>query len=603
MKTRPFLFAAFALLALPLFAADPYIGYIYPAGMQAGTTNRILIGGQNLNRVKGLRFSRGGLHVLKIENVPGFPSPTGPQRKHLKNWLDGIAAGKLEEPQIPEDAHVDEWRSNSWWRALASLDTGKLAIVESDLFIPKNALQATPSLRQKLLVTVAADASASVGRGELCLYGPNGISAPRPFSISSAAHVAEPLYTPPHRPAAELPQIAVAPGGEVLLDGQILPGSTDAFALKLEKGRRYTFTATARELQPYVGDAVPGFFNASLTLKDDKGETVAFADDENRFRPDPVMEFVPESDGVYRLEIHDVLYRGREDFVYLIAVAEGAAAHLPRTPEADGTVGPGEVARREFFVEKPGLMRFEVTARRLGSPLDAVLTLRRTLDGPILARWDDVTNTVFVGTIPQTECDPSGEFDFKEPGWYVAEISDRTGHGGPEYFWQLDRYRPEPGFAVYSTRSTLPLANKNPLKVKFHVMRRGGFNGAVKLEFPKEVKCVGGVATSGVDVVVAELFGNGKWTPEPRPVEVFATAKIGDGVVRVPVVPCDEYEQAFAWKHLVPAETFLLTSPGGEKKPAGGNKKSAGGDKKPAGGEKKPAGGDKKPAGDENKKK
>ena len=72
---------------------------------------------------------------------------------------------------------------------------------------------------------------------------------------------------------------------------------------------------------------------------------------------------------------------------------------------------------------------------------------------------------------------------------------------------------------------------------------------------------------------VAELFGNGKWTPEPRPVEVFATAKIGDGVVRVPVVPCDEYEQAFAWKHLVPAETFLLTSPGGEKKPAGGNKK------------------------------
>lgn len=216
MKTRPFLFAAFALLVLPLFAANPYIGYIYPAGMQAGTTNRILIGGQNLNRVKGLRFSRGGLHVLNIENVPGSPAPTGPQRKHLKNWLDGIAAGKLEEPQIPEDAHVDEWRSNSWWRALASLDTGKLAIVESDLFIPKNALQATPSLRQKLLVTVAADASASVGRGELCLYGPNGISAPRPFSISSAAHVAEPLYTPPHRPAAELPQIAVAPGGEVL---------------------------------------------------------------------------------------------------------------------------------------------------------------------------------------------------------------------------------------------------------------------------------------------------------------------------------------------------------------------------------------------------
>ena len=49
---------------------------------------------------------------------------------------------------------------------------------------------------------------------------------------------------------------------------------------------------------------------------------------------------------------------------------------------------------------------------------------------------------------------------------------------------------------------------------------------------------------------------------------MFATAKIDGRTVRVPVVPCDEYEQAFAWKHLVPAETFLMTFQGG-----GGKKK------------------------------
>ena len=565
MEKRLFLFALSALAASALSAADPYIGYIYPAGIQAGTTNRLVIGGQNLNRIKGVHFSRRGLKVLNIENVPNFSPPVGPQRKHLVKWLDGIAAGNREEPALPDDPHLDEWRSNSWWRVLGELDAGKIAIVERDLFVPKNALQATPSLRQKLLVTVVADASAEPGLGELCLYGPAGISAPRPFEITSAAHVAEPLYAPPHRPAAELPPVEVPAGGEVVLDGQIMPGSTDAFRLKLEKGRRYAFTATARELQPYVGDAVPGFFNASLTLKDESGAVVAFADDEKRFRPDPVMDFAPEADGVYRLEVHDVLYRGREDFVYVIAVKEGGAANAPRAPEADGVVGPGEVARREFLVERPGRLAFEVSARRLGSPLDAVLTLRRTLDGPALARWDDVTNTVFVGTIPQTECDPSGEYDFKEQGWYVVEISDRTGHGGPDYFWRLDISAPKPGFAVYSDRSTLPLANKNALKVKFHVMRRGGFDGTVKLEFPEEVKCVGGVATSGVNVVTAQLFAKGKWIPEPKPAKAFATAKIGDKTVRVPVVPCDEYEQAFAWKHLVPAESFLLTSPGGGK--------------------------------------
>ena len=565
MKTSAFLFALAALTASAIAAPDPYVGYIYPCGIQSGTTNRLVIGGQNLNRVKGVWFSRKGLHVLKIENVPGFQHPSGPQRKHLTKWLDGIAAGKPEEPPLPDDPHLDEWRSNSWWSALGTLDAGKISIVERDLYVPKNALQATPSLRQKLLVTVVADASAELGRGELCLYGPAGMSAPRSFFVSAAPHVAEPLYAPPHRPAPELPPVAVPNGGEVVLDGQIMPGTTDAFRLKLEKGRRYAFKTTARELQPYVGDAVPGFFNASLTLKNEKGATVAFADDEKRFRPDPVMRFVPKASGVYRLEMHDVLYRGRADFVYSVAVSEGAAVPPPRPKGADGVVMPGKPARREFHVWSPGRMSFEVFARRLGSPLDAVLTLRRELDGPVLARWDDFTNTVFVGTIPQAECDPRGEFDFKEPGWYAVEISDRTGHGGSDYFWNLDMRPPEPGFEVYSARSTLPLASAKPLKVTFHVLRRGGFAGDVRLELPDGVRCVGGVATSGVDVVTAQLFASGRREPEPIPVKVFATAKVGGSEVRIPVVPCDEYEQAFAWKHLVPAETFLLTSSGGAK--------------------------------------
>ena len=565
MKTGIVISAVSALVSSALCAADPYVGYIYPSGIRAGETNRLVIGGQNLSRIRGARFSLGGLEVLKVENVPGFPNPTGPQKKHLVKWLDGIAAGNLEEPDLPDDPHIDEWRSNSWWSALGTLDAGKIAIVERDLFTAQNPLQATPSLRQKLLVTVFADANAASGRGELCLYGPGGISAPRPFEISREPHVAEPLYAPSHRPAPEPPPVEIGDQGAVVLDGQVLPGSTDSFRLRLAKGRRYSFRATARELQPYIGDAVPGFFNASLTLKDESGAVVAFADDEERFRPDPVMEFVPAADGVYRLEIHDVLYRGREDFVYSVRVSEGAA-DLPRTPEHDGVVEPGGAARRMFLVERPGPQVIEVSARRLGSPLDAVLTLRRGLDGPVLARWDDVTNTVFFGTVPQAESDPCGVYDFKKPGWYAVEISDRTGHGGPDYFWRLDIRPPAPGFAVYSARSTIPLTKKNALKMQFRVVRRHGFDGAVKLEFPKEARCVGGVATSGVDVVTAQVFGMGDWIPAPRPVKVFATAEIDGKTVRVPVVPCDEYEQAFAWRHLVPAGSFLLTSQGGGRK-------------------------------------
>ena len=488
MKTRAVLFLVSALATSALPAADPYVGFIYPAGIEAGTTNRLVIGGQNLNRIKGVRFSRGGLRALKIENVPNFPPPAGSQRKHLAKWLDGIAAGHPEEPPLPENTRLDEWRSNSWWRVLGALDAGKIAIVERNLYVAKNTLQASPSLRQRILVTVVADESAEPGRGELSLYGPNGISAPRPFEISAAPHVAEPLYTPPHRRAPEPPPVDIPSGGTVLLDGQIMPGQTDCFRLRLKKQGRYSFKVAARELQPYVGDAVPGFFNPSLALKDTTGATVAFADDEMRFRPDPAMNFVPKEDGVYRLEIHDVLYRGRADFVYSITVAEGG---VDKPDTFYGIVTPGTPTRRTINIERPGPKTLEVSARRLGSPLDAVLTLRRAADGPVLARWDDVTNTVFVGTVPQAECDPRGVYDFKEPGRYLVEISDRTGHGGPDYFWRLDLRPPEPGFAVYSARSTLPLTKKNPLQVKFHVLRRDGFEGDVKLEFPKEVRCVG----------------------------------------------------------------------------------------------------------------
>jgi hypothetical protein len=72
---------------------------------------------------------------------------------------------------------------------------------------------------------------------------------------------------------------------------------------------------------PYLADAVPGWFQATLALYDAEGKEVAFADD-YRFDPDPVLLYEVPKDGVYTLEVHDSIYRGREDFVYRVAVGE-----------------------------------------------------------------------------------------------------------------------------------------------------------------------------------------------------------------------------------------------------------------------------------------
>jgi hypothetical protein len=71
---------------------------------------------------------------------------------------------------------------------------------------------------------------------------------------------------------------------------------------------------------PYIADGVPGWYQPSLTLYDAQGREVAFVDD-FRHHPDPVMFYKVEKDGEYLVEVKDVLYRGRDDFVYRLTIA------------------------------------------------------------------------------------------------------------------------------------------------------------------------------------------------------------------------------------------------------------------------------------------
>ena len=95
----------------------------------------------------------------------------------------------------------------------------------------------------------------------------------------------------------------------------------DRFRFEARKGQPLVFIVQARDLNPYLADAVPGWFQATLTLYDGKGRELAYNDD-YRFHPDPVLFFRVPEDGPYVMEIKDALYRGRPDFVYRITVGE-----------------------------------------------------------------------------------------------------------------------------------------------------------------------------------------------------------------------------------------------------------------------------------------
>ena len=556
-------------------AADPYVGYIYPAGVQAGSTCRLIVGGQALQGVGAVWVSGEGVHVRNVEVVPNFPNPDGRQRQHLKRWLDGIARGDRTEPPLPNNPNLDEWRSNRWWTALGTLDGQKLAIVERDLFTPRNALQASPSLRQMMLVTVSVDANAKPGTRQLVAMSGQGMSAPRPLHVTSAAHVAEPPYVPPHR-RQPAPAETDARVGSVTLDGQIMPGETDLFRLRLAAGRTYAFSVIARELQPYIGDAVPGFFNPVLRVTAPDGREIAFADD-YFYHPDPVLTFTAPADGTYAVEIRDNLYRGREDFVYALEVLEGEHRPSPRalslapSPDwsipADAMVAsfhgvvdrPGRIREHDFEVDAASELCFDVLARRAGSPLDARLSVWK--GETFVARIDDVTNTVHVGNVIQAECDPVGRIRLETPGAYTVRIEDEAGKGGPEFSYELRIHRPRPRFEVWCRKSGFTLRSWfGGAPVEFEVIRRDGFDGGVRLEHNDLVQFSRSEIPPASNRVACTIVSRLERPGVPTNLTLYASAVVDGCRVQVPVVPANEYNQAFAWDHLVPARTFMLKS-------------------------------------------
>jgi len=565
------------LAALPLSAAEPYVGYLSPAGQRRGTTNQVVVGGQHLDKVNAGWFSGEGVRVLSVKHVPNAPHPEAGQRKYLSDWLKAIAAGKPEQPPIPENAKTNEWRHSSWWDRLGELDPLELSMVESDLFVKRNALQMSPALRQRLILTVAVDADAPEGAREFRAVGKDGLSPPRPFLISSAPHHEEPRFAAPFHPAAEVPAVTNLPA---VLDGTVLPGETDRRRFRLRGGVAVTFRAVARELQPYVGDAVPGFFNAALSVKDGTGKELAFADD-NVYHPDPVLTFIPPADGVYTLEIRDLLYRGREDFVYSIAVSEGAAhlspaeavlwpvpgEEIPKDALIASFRGrlakPGDTATHTFDVAEAGTCVVDLLARRAGSALDGKLTVTDAA-GNTLAVFTDTTNAFFRGSIVQGELDPVGTVRLPGPGKYAVTVSDEAGLGGADWTYDLRLHRPAPRFEAWLSRSSAALRAGGSAKATVFIRRPDGFSGDIRLEPNEFVAFKPDTVPAASNRLSVVLVPRTKKPMPPREIELYASSADGAPSRRVRIVPADVYNQAFAWDHLLPSRNFVLRILGGK---------------------------------------
>ncbi len=327
---------------------ESYIGYVYPAGGQHGTVVDVTVGGRGLRGVNSAIVSGDGVRAVvvdyggplgnkqvgdigahlrvlmrqRIEEMSGkrgtpppaaAPKPPAPVvTSPAAPAATSPAAPAATKPPAP-DEELPPLPDHPWVRNLDKMSLKELDVLRARLTDRKR--QPNAQIAEMVIVRITLDPGATPGDRELRLCGSAGLTNPLCFQVGGLPETRE------QEPNEKLLAITTVAEPPLLLNGQIMPGDVDRFRLRARQGQKLVLTAQARHLIPYLADAVPGWFQAVLSLTDATGKEVAFADD-YRFDPDPVLLYQVPQDGEYVLEIRDSIYRGRDDFVYRLTVGE-----------------------------------------------------------------------------------------------------------------------------------------------------------------------------------------------------------------------------------------------------------------------------------------
>jgi len=307
------------------------IGYVSPAGGRQGTSMVVILGGRYLDAAGKAYVSGTGVTAKVVDSFRATrPGDVGTVVTKMKKLEQKRETAVKEQQSRPADdpAKPAKPQKNRWTEAEQLLLDAYHRKVANFVGGP-----VVPAIGDNVLVEITIAADAPPGQREIRLETSRGLTNPLAFLVGQLPEFSkepvineeilagknadryrdEPRLLPPAPPTKiTLPAVA---------NGQIVPGGTDRYQFSARKGQRLVIAAAARELIPYISDAVPGWFQASITLYDAQGQELAYAD-HFRFHPDPVLYYEVPRDGEYTVEIRDSIYRGREDFVYRLTMGE-----------------------------------------------------------------------------------------------------------------------------------------------------------------------------------------------------------------------------------------------------------------------------------------
>jgi len=196
----------------------------------------------------------------------------------------------------------------------------------------------------RFVVTIAPDARHGVC--DVRAIGRYGISSPRAFVVGAFP---ESVVPDTHTSAAQAFKTAV----DSALNGHAVKNAATHISFEAGKGRRVFAICRPAELDSRM--------DAAAHLADAGGRVLA------RLKPDGVLDFTPPADGIYTLCVHDLLFRGGDEFPWRIVLT---TAPLVEYAFSDGRNAELRGRNLPSGTMEKTLMKFGVAMERLVLPHD-----------------------------------------------------------------------------------------------------------------------------------------------------------------------------------------------------------------------------------------
>ena len=224
---------------------------------------------------------------------------------------------------------------------------------------------------------------------------------------------------------------------------------------------------------------------------------------------------------------------------------------------------PGDVDTFAFEGRAGQKVVVEVKARRLGSPLDSIVTVLNA-KGTVMAENDDTVDRG-AGLVTH-HADSYLQVAVPANGRVLVQIRDVQGYGGQEYAYRLRIGPPQPGFDLFATPDHLRIGQGGTAAVMVEAVRRDGFTGDIEIsvrDLPEGCSVSAAAIPAGQDQDRLTITASADVPMQILSPTIAGQATIEDKTLVRQAAPAEALMQAFSSIHLVPSRELLLmvTSP------------------------------------------